>query len=196
MSPLRRSSYCSSSRRERHEVRLAAWNAFEEYERAAARRFNNVQTHLAAEVRRRLAQCKWIESQLEAAETRLTSLAQGAVRPSAAEVALPEHARKLMFKIELLSETHYLIAWRASECLGSLPGLRSFCAVGVRNVRNRLIEHPDKKGGVYEWSTTYVSGMGLKIKPSPDHSGQPRHLDKGLWNNVMEFYVEFLKRMT
>ncbi len=112
------------------------------------------------------------------------------------ELAPSRRLDAIMFEIELLCEAYYLLAWRGCECLAKLPGFKNFSVVGIRDVRNRLIEHPDKKGGVFEWSSTYVSGIGLKLKPLPRRTGQPAHVDRGFWNNVMTFYADILNHIS
>lgn len=52
---------------------------------------------------------------------------------------------ELMDEIILLTEAFYYFAWRTLEVLARLPNLKAFDPVGVRDVRHRLIEHPERK---------------------------------------------------
>src|SRR5205823_9887311 len=52
---------------------------------------------------------------------------------------------QLLREMEMHAESFYDFAFRARNVLRSLPGLESFEAVGVRNVRNKLLQHPEGK---------------------------------------------------
>jgi hypothetical protein len=65
----------------------------------------------------------------------------------------PEHAESerlsalrndLIFELKLLAEAFYYFAARLIKILQHFPHLKNFDPLGVRNVRNHLIEHPDK----------------------------------------------------
>ena len=49
----------------------------------------------------------------------------------------------LQVEIRTLTEAFYYFAWRTHTIVSSLPHLHSFKCVGVRDVRNHLIEHPE-----------------------------------------------------
>ena len=50
----------------------------------------------------------------------------------------------LSYEIELHTEHFYYIAFRVRGIINYLPGLKKFESKGIRDVRNKLIEHPDK----------------------------------------------------
>jgi hypothetical protein len=45
--------------------------------------------------------------------------------------------------LEILTESFYWIAGRARHVLRALPELKKFEAEGIRNIRNKLLEHAD-----------------------------------------------------
>ncbi len=49
----------------------------------------------------------------------------------------------LVLELEILTESFYYFAFRLRNIIRSLPGLKSFEIPKIRNVRNKLIEHPD-----------------------------------------------------
>lgn len=50
----------------------------------------------------------------------------------------------LAFEAELFTDAFYWIAWRLREVVRRLPGLKNFDPVGIRTVRNHLLEHPER----------------------------------------------------
>jgi len=48
-------------------------------------------------------------------------------------------------EIELLAECFYYSAFRTQHLIAFLPHLKGFEVIGVRDVRNHLIEHPEGK---------------------------------------------------
>jgi hypothetical protein len=86
--------------------------------------------------------------------------------------------------LEMYTEAFYYLAWRLRQVIRTLPGLKSFDALGIRLARNHLIEHPEKHGQDVLWAFTISDTEGpilLRASTSDD-----RKWDKGLWPNVME----------
>lgn len=100
---------------------------------------------------------------------------------------------ELMSLIELYSETFYWVAGRALKAATFLPGLKSLAAPGVRNVRNKLIEHtegPDSRvfnGGFGYGKPRGPILAGLRTSETPD--AWP---DAGLFVNAEEFSTKFV----
>ncbi|MET4843680.1 hypothetical protein [Bradyrhizobium japonicum] len=92
-------------------------------------------------------------------------------------------------RVELLTEAFYWIGHRASSAIKHLPGLKSFEAVGVRDVRNRMLEHVDRPSGI-KWD-----GFGLGGPNGPTLATIPHGKDKGLFVNAEEFFAE-VQRVT
>jgi hypothetical protein len=86
--------------------------------------------------------------------------------------------------IRLDGEAFYYFAWRAHDALEAI-GV-TFSADGVRDLRNRMIEHPNGKGGVLVswWMVDCPEGLVLM----PDGKG----LDKGLYPNARQFITNLL----
>ncbi len=165
--------------------------------------------HLLHEVRARLRQMEWAHDRMLAIESELEAL-QRSSRPSTAsapdrviliytDAARPDcqtfHHADLPAQPEdelrLLLESFYYSAHRIRDILrdnsDDLPGLSSFESVGVRDVRNHLVEHPTKKAGVLVFSFKCGGPVGPQLKPlrwSLDETGTQ---DAGLHKNTAEF---------
>lgn len=98
----------------------------------------------------------------------------------------------LTTEIRALTEAFYYFAARLRYILRSehLPGL-SIEAVGVRNVRNHLIEHSEKKPSrVTAQSFEYGGPKGPVIKGSRPAATPDVFPDAGLYLNAEELRVE------
>ena len=72
---------------------------------------------------------------------------------------------EIVNELELQTECFYWIAGRARTIIKLMPGLETFEAVGVRNVRNKLIEHPEKGDsgvtiGSFAWGAQRIDIKG------------------------------------
>jgi hypothetical protein len=65
-----------------------------------------------------------------------------------------------------------------------------FEPVGIRNARNRLIEHPDRTGGLLVSFWVFDCPEGLILQPGGGSKDQPR--DSGLYPNAKEFIQKLL----
>jgi hypothetical protein len=123
--------------------------------------------HLMHELRSRLRMLEWLQAQLFALDKQLEMESRAEIPPDSAQ---PE-VMKLLFtdsgrpdcatyrhaqtpfspsdELRTLLEAFYYNAHRVGDILrdssGDLPGPSRFDPVGVRNVRNHLIEHPNRK---------------------------------------------------
>ncbi len=93
------------------------------------------------------------------------------------------------FEMETLVEAFYYLAFRLRQAIRQLPDLNNFECEGVRNVRNKLIEHPEKSdSGVIHGSFGYgdtETGPVLKMIRFPLKNTLWQ--DAGLWVNAREF---------
>ena len=93
-------------------------------------------------------------------------------------------------ELELQSECFYWVANRARSILKQMPGLSSFEALGIRNVRNNLIEHPERPS-----SNIMISSFGYGMPQGPvlkalRYSHQTEIFpDAGLFVNAVEFFT-------
>jgi len=97
-------------------------------------------------------------------------------------------ARASVKEIHIKSEAFYYAAWRLRNILRKLPALQSFECVGVRTVRNWLLEHPENNPTPILSSSIQIGGaygpvLGV-LRPEGDDI---RVWDSGLYRNVDQF---------
>jgi hypothetical protein len=99
-----------------------------------------------------------------------------------------------MFEAEFYVESFYFMAFRVREILKKkdkqrylFPQLKGFESEGVRNVRNHLIEHPEKHGGVLSQGFGIGDDDGPRLKPGFGQNDRPESMDKGMGANASEF---------
>jgi hypothetical protein len=97
-------------------------------------------------------------------------------------------------EMERETENFYETAWRLRNIIRTFPGLATFEVVSVRDVRNKLIVHPDKHGKRFLNSFEYNSEVGPILKPQS--SGTPDFIDPGLWRNAQELAERMSQRLT
>lgn len=103
---------------------------------------------------------------------------------------------KATFEMELLTETFYYLAGRvrtiAKHSENPLPGLSSFECAGVRNTRNKLLEHPEGKDSkVHMLSFAWGAPRGPVVKAIRWADQAEIFPDKGLYENAEEFRTSF-----
>lgn len=90
--------------------------------------------------------------------------------------------------LEILTEAFYWIAFRARRVIRLLPEMGSFEAEGVRNTRNKLIEHSDAKdSGVVISSFAWGAPQGPVLKAIRYSDQFDVWPDQGLFRNALEF---------
>lgn len=109
--------------------------------------------------------------------------------PSPERKAAAARLGEVAAELELQTECFYWITGRARSVIRLMPGLEGFEAVGVRNVRNKLIEHPEKSdSGVTVASFGWCGPAGPVLKAlRPDHQ-RDIFPDAGLFKNAEEFF--------
>jgi hypothetical protein len=134
---------------------------------------------IAHEGRKRLRQLDWLLIEVQRRE----------LEHSAAMMA-EEHraAFRASDEIELLAECFYYVAFRAQRLIASLPELGGFEAIGVRDVRNHLIEHPERKdSGVVNRGFQFGADRGPVLRAVRLDTDPKDWQDPGLYANAMEF---------
>jgi hypothetical protein len=109
----------------------------------------------------------------------------------------------------LFTETFYCIAWRLREILNihepSFPNLQKIDGLGIRHVRNLLIEHPDQQKEKANYQQTMIvtdDGPALKCLEiridgqTGQSSPAKESMDQGLYINAKEFKEEMEKAIT
>jgi hypothetical protein len=99
----------------------------------------------------------------------------------------------LMFELRLSTEAFYYFAQRFVKILNCLPHLKTFDAPGVRNVRNRLLEHPEVTQ--QDWGYAARTGPALK-SAAPRPAGKENvPSDPGLFVNAAELRDRLERRL-
>ena len=114
------------------------------------------------------------------------------------EAALESHQNrdnKLLTRIaqdvETLTESFYYFAFRLCKVVQGLPGLNGFKAVGIRDVRNKLIEHPE----VPVLSFSFGGPEGPRVKGPRLVKDTGVWEDRGLYVNAAELVGELNRRL-
>ena len=97
--------------------------------------------------------------------------------------------------VEMLTEAFYYFAFRFREVVRRIPGFANFDAVGVRDVRNHLIEHPERTSKVLGGSFKHGGPEGPVLKPIRSEAQKDVSLDRGLFVNAAEMRDELQRRL-
>lgn len=90
-------------------------------------------------------------------------------------------------ELEFLTEAFYLFAFRLREIIKLLPELKNFECEGVRDVRNHLLVHPERKDSeVFIQSFGHGGSQGPVIKALRYSDQVNISPDKGLFVNAAE----------
>jgi hypothetical protein len=153
---------------------------------------NNDRRYLALELAERIAELHFILTrghELEALISELSHLRE--VNGPSFESESEERAR---IELRVLTEGFYYCAARARAVARNtkfpLPGLASFECKGVRDVRNKLLEHPEGSDSqVFVVSFGRGGSDGPVIKPLRPVGQENIFPDAGLFRNAEEFKV-------
>lgn len=101
--------------------------------------------------------------------------------------------QRLFDELVFFTEAFYLVAWRLVEVLNrsgplAFHPLGPIAARGVRDVRNQLIEHPEKTSRLFQRSARVAAdGRGPALKTLPKGS-----IDRGLFVNAQELHDQLV----
>jgi hypothetical protein len=93
-------------------------------------------------------------------------------------------------RLRLNVETFYFVAHRMmvlSEQRKALPRLAAIEAVGVRRVRNSLIEHAHEKDGNPAQTFSVSNASGTRLRPAARAEDPQGYQDQGIHHNAGEF---------
>jgi hypothetical protein len=90
------------------------------------------------------------------------------------------------------AEAFYYFGHRATECLKTVDGFRRFRPIGVRDVRNHLIEHP-KTASFRNFG--FEGPEGVVVRPYRRVADPKLPDDRGLYANASEFVTQLLQRL-
>jgi hypothetical protein len=105
---------------------------------------------------------------------------------------------RAQFEMELLTEAFYYFAGRIRTIIKSpekpLPGLGAFECVGVRNTRNKLLEHAEGRDSrVHMIGFGWGAACGPVIKAIRQSEQVDVFPDKGLYLNAEEFRANLVR---
>lgn len=187
------------------QIAVRARENFDAYRSLEYEKFRDANNEPAKEIIKRHRQLVWLIEHVRSLCQRsfdrnrqLYQLAQGAQSEDALKQFGVEQL-EVHDQIELHTEMFYWIAWRMRGAIRAMPGLHSFEAVGVRKVRNHILEHVDRRGGVPSTGFGWGGGAGpdgvLVGGKGPTIATMLEGEDKGLYCNAEEFFTE-LERVT
>jgi hypothetical protein len=189
---------------------------FDRYYRTAdEKKLPGFNRDLGCEVRERLEQLDYIVKkvrELEAAERAAVSRSQQAFKahiesvvkrgipfesvPAPPEAQMTREEVQAMqrahFEMKLLTESFYYFAGRIRTIIKNrrapLPGLASFECNGVRDVRNKLVEHPEGNDSQVSTQSFGSGGPNGPVLKAIRNVGQEKVFpDRGLYANAKEF---------
>jgi hypothetical protein len=195
---------------------------FDEYYRLAdAKNVPDFNRDLGCEVRERLLQLEYIVDrvrQLEGIAKQVMARQEAAhwahlddIKARGIDyesVPLPDNVKltkeemdahsKAAFELKLLSEAFYYFAGRVRTILKKtgLPGLQGFECKGVRDVRNKLLEHAgEKQSEVVIQSFGWGAPQGPVLKAVRYGGQEDVFPDAGLYRNAEEFIQNLDRRL-
>lgn len=148
---------------------------------------------LAMEVDKRFRQLKFLFAKLVKLEKQsringMLILRASVQDRSKAPNDLLNKDNKVGFQIELYTEACYYLAFRLVSLVAKItrkPVIKSG-AKGIVLVRNLLIEHSDKLGGITTVSFGHVGQFGAQVKPGRVAGEENGYHDRGLYKNLEE----------
>lgn len=151
---------------------------------------NNDRRHLALELSERIVELNFALTRVRELENQISELSRLREENNPSEESADE--RRARTELKVLTEAFYYCAARARSIARNskapLPGLASFECIGVRNVRNKLLEHPEGNDSqVFVVSFGRGGAGGPTIKPIRQVGQEGVFPDAGLYPNAEEF---------
>ena len=161
----------------------------------------NFNRDVASEARKRLVQLDGILRRIIALEKEggTIQLPLGMHQKGDDEAVDKSIYRKIEIEdeLEFLTEAFYYFAFRLRRIVRGLSGLNAFECKGVRDVRNKLIEHPEGRDSeVYIVSFGYGGEQGPMIKALRYECQTEVFKDAGLFANATELKDNLEKRLS
>ena len=97
-------------------------------------------------------------------------------------------------KLHSTTEAIYHNLWAIKGRISQLPNFTNFNPSGVRDVRNHLIEHTEKKGSEAHIYSFGVATRGPVLRPIKPTGVNAPH-DAGLETNLEQFLLEIIRRL-
>lgn len=189
---------------------MQARSALDRHYRTCDQVYSGKFNELGSEARKRVGQMIWLLSEVgkillewEEAQQPLLKLGEllhsGEITPeewnermqSPDNIDVTRTATSFSEPLETLTEAFYWIAGRTRAVIRELPNLRGFEGEGVRNTRNKLLEHPGSKdSGVLITSFGWGGNQGPVVKALRFEHQAETWPDKGLFVNAIDFAQE------
>ncbi len=183
----------------------AAYSRLLDYYRWADIQFNGTKNEIGIEAYKRLRQTIWLLGRAVELLGQVASVQRppSGLSPDEFHAWVNEHGAEvgtrlgpLEDELEIITECTYLIAWRCAGATSELMSIGPFKPVGVRDVRNKLIEHVDRSGsGVLLSSFGYGGDQGPVIRALRTTDKKDVFPDAGLFVNLQEFSKELVARL-
>lgn len=167
------------------EIAQRSKSSLDAYRSLEYAKLGGVNDVIYKEADKRLRQLRWIIAEVRPLCTSNVDLMSVATWPKEQQARYGLEQIERADRIELLTETFYWIGHRAAAVVRQMPGLQSFKAVGVRDVRNWMLEHVDNPKNGIPWA-----GFGWGGPNGPTFATNPYGQDKGLFVNAEEFFGE------
>lgn len=150
---------------------------------------------LANEAIERLKQIKFIETNLQEIDQQFgISIIQTRINENGEEEyfnSMYERDEHLRFVMRLLTESFYYFAFRLRNLLRHKENrfihLSQFESPGVRDVRNKLIEHAEKELQIFNQTWSWTKEVGMQLKSSRKDWEDKNFYDAGFKINSREF---------
>jgi hypothetical protein len=145
---------------------------FRQYFEIQGERFKKANIPYRGEIAVKLEQLIYIFQQGSASATRMVADWE------------ESHFHELQIQ-KFYAEAFYWFAWRTRQAFDFVPGLKSFDCPLVRNIRNRLMEHPEKGAG-FATGNFIIGEGGPIVRPPPKE--KLAEWDQGLFPNATEYF--------
>jgi len=170
---------------------LLAITLFQKYHEKNQLKLTQFQNDFATESLRKLKQLQFLITKVRKVENKLrnhVNLSFQTQLPGKIEWEQFSKQEKLCTEIEAYTECIYYLAFRTRCIFRTLPGLESFEATAIRDVRNHLLEHSEHKDSlVTSVSFGHIGPHGPTVKPARPSHQSGIHIDRGLYKNLHEF---------
>jgi hypothetical protein len=174
----------------------ALFEKYMDHVRDAVPEKNPARDDLASEVIERLQQLAFITQNLDEMNAQFGKMVMVERLNDKGEKEMyngaQERDKHLLFVMRLLTESFYYFAFRVRQILRNkvhpFPFVASFESVGVRDVRNHLIEHPEGRASlVFNRTFMWYAGSGMHLKSGRQEWEKGEFIDAGLKVNAAEF---------
>lgn len=157
---------------------------------------NQARNDLASEAVERLNQLAFISEQLQVTDKQFGTVLMVSRTNEQGEIehynAAPERDEQLRFTMRLLTESYYYFAFRLRQLVRNdihpFRGLSKFDCIGVRDVRNHLIEHPEGASSrIFNRTFSWTKETGMQLKTGRHPEEKKTFSDPGFIFNSNEF---------